>query len=489
VQWIGWIVACSAPAPHLDSVPGPFDTAHETAPDDSAAPLACTASLAATSTMATALDLAWACDEVDRASATVLLASGASTTASSVPEETVVLAPEHQDVTVDLEFWRGDEVVATATVTASTGDLPDGPSPTLTAIEGSVVTSQVVLYALEDVASSSVTLMAGTGAPLWRLQGDDFDGQTVDAAQSDAGGRGVIVSQTGARTTEPGKQAAHESNRLTRFSWRGVLTDEIPAAYSHHLFDQPSPGTVAWIRARREHTPEGELDIVWDQIVLSTWDGDETVVVDTESIGDFGSNCNVSSFYVGACEPHHTNSVDCREDLGTCLASLHNADRVVELTLDDGGLVEDWTLFPVQDEAGEPMLGFDRAHDVQWSADGESILVMNDATDGAFATRLRRGQAPSELVATWSYPQDTCILGQALGSIQELEHGHHVIGFSTPNNLLREVDGDGDVLWEADFGGLPDARRCEHPDEVAQVLGEARVLDPSALGANVIVVF
>ena len=445
------------------------------------------AELVAISSMSTALELHWEAEDVERVSAALWLPDGATREVDELGEVGLVLAPEEVLVSAEVAFWRDGEVVATATATATTGSLPSAGLPTITVAEGSVVEDMVVLYAISEGDDSSVTLLSGDGRPLWRLGEEALEGFTATAVEKDLGQAGVVVSRNAGAATGFSTEGEGGANDFARYDWHGEVTDTLDAPHSHHLFDQPSPGVVAWIKARREDR-HGEQDVVWDQIVLSSFDDEERVVVDTATLGTFGQPCPDNGFYPDACDAHHTNSLDCRPDRGTCLLSLHNVHRVLEVSLATGALIEDWTTWRGQDESGLELTVFERAHDVHWSADGSQILVFNDAAAGGFASRLEPVVSASGLVERWGYGRDECLAAQALGTVQELPDGHHLAGFSAPNNLLREIDEAGEVLWDADFGGLDPSERCEA--ELGQmVLGEARALDVTALGEGVIALF
>ncbi|MCP4807576.1 MAG: hypothetical protein GY884_19710, partial [Proteobacteria bacterium] len=271
------------------------------------------AELSEVPTMATALELRWEAEGVDRVSASLHLEDGALREVDDLPQEGLVLAPEQSLVLVELTFWREDVVIGTASATASTGTLPEERTPILTMAEGSRVADMAVLYTLSDGDTVTVTLMSGAGQPLWRLGSEALEGYTPTAVQQDLGQPGVVVSRNAGQATGYSSETEGSANDFARYDWRGVLSETLDAPHSHHLFDQPSPGVVAWIKARRADFDE-EQDIVWDQIVVSSFEGEERVVVDTEALGDFGQPCAPEGFYPGACDVHHTNSVDCRPD-------------------------------------------------------------------------------------------------------------------------------------------------------------------------------
>ncbi|MCP4919032.1 MAG: hypothetical protein GY913_19175 [Proteobacteria bacterium] len=196
--------------------------------------------------------------------------------------------------------------------------------------------------------------------------------------------------------------------------------------------------------------------------------------------------CTTGGYYLDACDVHHANSMDCDLGAGTCLYSLHNTGQVLEVST-EGTVLDDFSTWPVTNLAGESMNGFLRPHDIHYADDG-TLLVFNDGSHEAWASRLAIDRQARSLTEIWSYGRDLCIQADALGTLQELESGNHLVGFSTPNNMLREVTPDGRVVWELDLGGLDDDARCGLQG-LSMVLGEARAIHPEALGDGVVALY
>ena len=397
----------------------------------------------------------------------------------------VLLAPEGTELVVRAVTEVEGERIESEPVSASTGTFErplDLPMQQLS--EASAVSELVVLLAYEDADARRVVLATGAGELLWQLDDEQLGDSAPVSAQVDLSGAGVLVGQWAGHAPTL-TTARMQDNAIWRYGWDGAPEVELATPMAHHLFSQPAPGYVVWSGLDLEQREHDVLPVAFERLVISEIDGDDVTHYATSELGWDGT-CTSGGYYADACDVHHANSMDCDLDSELCLYSLHNIDGVFEVSL-SGELQADFATWPARSSSGESLQGFDRAHDLHWADDG-SILVFNDGSTGAWASRYAVDREAGTLTELWSYGRDDCIASSALGTVQELASGNHLVGFSTPNNLLREVDPDGRVLWELDLGGLQDGQRC---DEVAvtSVLGEARALTSDQLGPGVVAIF
>ena len=400
-------------------------------------------------------------------------------------DQLVLLATEATEVTVQAVAELDGERVESDPLSLVTGSFSDPlPLPAERLDEDASMSEQLLLLSYEGDGVRRVALATGDGELLWQLDDEQLGDAAPVSAQAALDGRGVFVghwaSHAPTLTTE-----RMQDNAIWLYGWDGAPVHELGTPMAHHLFSQPAPGYVAWTGLSLEHREGDTLPTAFERFVISELDGGDHTVYDTSALGSDAS-CTAGGYYADACDVHHANSLDCDLDGERCLYSLHNIDGVYELSL-GGDVVTDFATWPVRSSSGAELKGFDRAHDVHWGQDG-SILVFNDGQEGAWAARYAIDRQAGELTELWSYGRDECIASSALGTVQELPSGSHLVGFSTPNNLLREVSSDGRVLWQLDLGGLDDDARCSD-GSVSSVLGEARALSVDELGPAVVTLF
>ena len=397
-------------------------------------------------------------------------------------QDLVLLAPQDTELVVRAVAEQDGERLESDPAIVSTGTLDDPLElPTHTLDESASVTEGLVLFTYEVDDTRRVVLATGEGEVIWQLDDEALGGDSAPvSAQAALDGRGVFVGlwagHAPALTTE-----RMQDNAIWLYGWDGEPLLEVATPMAHHLFSQPAPGLLAWSGLNPVVQEGDTLPVAFERLVLSEVEGTDATFWDSAELGYQGS-CQSGSYYQDACDAHHANSMDCDLETGTCLYSLHNVGSVLEVSSEGAEL--DFATWSVVDHAGDALVGFSRAHDVHWADDG-SLLVFNDGTEGAWASRYAIDRQTETLTELWSYGRNDCIQSDALGTVQELPSGNHLVGFSSPNNLLREVTPDGQVVWELDLGGLDDGARCTS-DGITAVLGEARMLDRDSLGAGVV---
>ncbi|GEM_PF-1611674 len=399
-------------------------------------------------------------------------------------DELVLLAPESTDLTVRVVAELDGQRVESAPVTLATGRFDEVLEvPVETVDDGASMSEELVLFTYESDDARRVVLATGGGAVLWQLDDAGLGDSAPVSAQAALDGSGVLVGLWAGHapvlTTE-----RMQDNAIWRFGWDGAPELELPTPMGHHLFSQPAPGLVAWTGLNPVLQEGDTLPVAFERLVVSALEGADVTVWHSSTLGHQGS-CHEGSYYQDACDVHHANSMDCDVETGTCLYSLHNLESVLEVSA--SGAEVDFATWPVVDLAGDALVGFSRAHDIHWADDG-SILVFNDGNSGAWAARYSVDRQTETLTELWSYGRSDCIQSDALGTVQELPSGHHLVGFSSPNNLVREVTPEGQVVWELDLGGLQDGERCD-VEGLTAVLGEARMVPRDGLGAGVVALF
>ncbi len=397
----------------------------------------------------------------------------------------VLLAPQATEVTARAVAEIDGERIESDAVTVSTGTFAASLDLAPVALQQTAsVKDELVLFAYDGGDDARVVLMTGAGETLWQIDGARFDGTAPVSAQASLDGRGVLVglwaSHAPALTTD-----RMQDNAIWLYGWDGAPVQELETPMAHHLFSQPEPGVVAWTGLNPVQREGEPYPVAFEKLMLTDMDAGDAVVWDTQELG-YDDACNSPGYYQDACDVHHANSMDCDMETGDCLYSLHNLESVYVVRHDGGQ--EDLAQWTAVDRAGAPQLAFKRAHDVHWGRDG-SVLVFNDGSEeGSWAARYQVDRQAGLLRELWSYGRDLCINSGALGTVQELPSGNHLVGFSAPSNLLREVDPEGQVVWELDLGGLSDEERCDSND-LSAVLGEARMLTRAELGPEVVALF
>lgn len=400
-------------------------------------------------------------------------------------EELVLLVPQGASVTARVVAERDGLHQESIALTVTAGHFDTAlETPVEVLDDDASVDEQLVLFTYEGQGERTVALITGEGELLYQLSDMQLGDTAPVSAEVALDGRGVLVGLWTPRAPTL-SLADMETNAIQLFGWDGEPVVELPTPLGHHLFSQPEAGLVAWTQANPVHLTGDELPAAFDKLVVSELDGGDVVVFDSSVLG-WDGECSVGGYYLDACDVHHANSMDCDLAAGTCLYSLHNTGQVLELST-DGTVLDDFSTWPVVDHLGQAQRGFLRPHDIHYAQDG-MLLVFNDGSDEAWAARLEIDRQARTLTEVWSYGRSLCIQADALGTLQELDSGNHLVGFSTPNNLLREVTSDGRVVWELDLGGIGDDARCGL-EGLSMVLGEARAVRPDALGPGVVALY
>ncbi len=400
--------------------------------------------------------------------------------------ELVVLAPQDSAVSARVVAELDGERVTSAwsSVVTERFEAPIDVPVEVHDASRSWIAGELFQFVYEGDDRRAVGLVRGDGELIWYLDGSALGNTDPVSGQVSLDGRGMLVGMWQGRSGDLRLTLDEmEDNAIWLFGWDGhpILTLDTPRG--HHLFDQPEPGVITWSSVEPVLREGDLLPVAFERLMVSEIGGSDWLAFDS-TVLDYQEACENGGFYVDACDVHHANSMDCDLDGGSCLFNLKNTAQVLEVSI-GGGVMDDFALWPTVDHLGRRVMGFQQAHDIHWGADG-SLLVFNDGENGAWASRLLIDREAHTLTETWSYGREKCIQANALGTVQELDNGNYLVGFSTPNNVLREVTEGGDVVWESDLGGLDEGERCGL-EQLEMVLGEARALSVQSLGSGVVV--
>ena len=400
--------------------------------------------------------------------------------------QAVLLAPARSTLglqVVDGDRWSAEEEHV----------LPDAPTDLATvAVRASDPSAQLaegaLLYSGHDGSGGAVLLADRDGGPLWYARLDDLDGDhggvPVELARD---GEGVLTMRqlmVRAATTSVDDLA---DNELRRIGWDGEILEVWPAAYGHHLFDQPEAGTLIWIRAAAREVDDHDDPHIFEEVVeLDLDNGEQRVIFDSEVLGFTDPSCGESSYYAGACDPFHANAIDCHADSGRCALSLKNLSTVVLFSRETGEVLRDLSELSVTRLQGSTEELFAGTHDVRWR-DADTLQIFHTGLDHAWAALLQVDLDAGTLTEVWTHGADDCVRAAAQGGLHALGDGHELLNYGVPGGLLREVDAAGEVVWEGIVGQATDADPCEDLP-FGTVLGQAGLVDPDQLPDHVLVV-
>lgn len=238
---------------------------------------------------------------------------------------------------------------------------------------------------------------------------------------------------------------------------------------------------------------------VWDHLVQ---DYDETkanygVVADHPELIDlnyYGPNCRP-----GGADWNHINAIDYNADLDQILLSVRNFSEIwvidhsttaAEAAGHTGGksgmggdLLYRWGNPAAYDSGDTRDQQLFVQHDAQWIPEGYpgagNILLFNNGqgrTDGDYSSVEEivppvdgagnyTGYGPA--ASAWTYVADspTDLYAQNISGAQRLPNGNTLI-CDGPSGYLFEVDSNGDVVWEFDYGNAPIFRAIRYEANV-----------------------
>ena len=122
--------------------------------------------------------------------------------------------------------------------------------------------------------------------------------------------------------------------------------------------------------------------------------------------------------------------------------SLGHMDQVVEIDEYSGILVAQYGGIDQQYSESTTPISF--PHSPQWSREENLLLTTTDGTTVAveYAIDIESGG----LTEVWSHGREEALYSAALGDIQELSSGGHMMSFGM-GALIQELNADGEVIW------------------------------------------
>lgn len=311
----------------------------------------------------------------------------------------------------------------------------------------------------------------------WRFERDVVTGSNAfDAVLSTDGD--IVANESDA-------DRAEDLAWLRRTALDGTERENLRTRLAHHVFEELSDGTLAWLQAdvRSWTDPAtGEtMDVVGDAIVETTPGGGERTVTSTwdwlpvTRSRDFDSN-----FYPIGKDWTHANSVHFDPSRDTYLLSLHNLTRIVEIDRTTGAPVRTFALAPLGADLGFPevlvadgSLRFSGQHDVRWEDDGSLRMFATD-TETGWTGGVTYREVDGALVETRRVGFDDRRSNPFLGQFVPLPDGSDLLVFPA-SGVVQQRDASGVVGWElkssqgALFGNL---------NPVAQLVAAATEVSP-----------
>ena len=391
----------------------------------------------------------------------------------------LILAPEGTALSIEAV----NPLARSAPSLAETGELPAEVRSLVFGqrAASSVLDDHLVFTAIAD-GRPVVKLSTPEGEPLWYRF---FDDERVDptAGQPLLDGSGVLVGAYAGGQVHGEFLESMDDNALEVWDWDGSVRSVHPAPQAHHFLSQSRPGEALYVRAV-VHEQE-DRRVAFDEVVaVDLASGAQSSLYETSDVPWIEATCAMDGFYGEVCDAHHANSVSCHPDNGLCLLSLRGVEDVVAFERSTGDALaslKEWTMVPLTGASRQPFQG---AHDVQWSG-ADRFLVYNNGDFpvvedglGGWASEYQVDWDTRELRELWTTRgQGPCIASTAIGFVQPLAEGHHLVHYGAPASVAYELDPAGEVLWEVALNDREPSWYCELDEmDVQGVLGEVRVL-------------
>lgn len=236
-------------------------------------------------------------------------------------------------------------------------------------------------------------------------------------------------------------------SEMERVDWMGACHQRASLWGGHHSLVPHDDGALAWLAVDiREWTdPEtGTLrTVVGDRLMRTEVDGSETELfstwdwlpVDVHTFFDF-------PYYGEMGDWTHANGLSYSSKRGSYLMSLGHMDQVVEIDEQSGLLLGQYGGDDAQYSDDTTPISF--PHSPQWSRADNLMLTTTDGT--TVAVEYAIDSETGVLTEVWSHGREEALYSAALGEVQELDSGGHLVSFGM-GALVQELNAEGEVIW------------------------------------------
>jgi hypothetical protein len=352
-----------------------------------------------------------------------------------------------------LERVRGEEVVVSDTVRASSGSLPAYLRQAHMRITGKPTGGYVLTSMVDTGRTGFVVAFDSTGRLAWYRE---FPGElpTGETKQQPNGNFTVFLGRTPGWMLFPGSyEEFRPSGEVVRSftappplytdNHELVLTYRDTVFEAAHFFSYSGrPGDLS-----RWGGPRDTL-IVGHQLQRVGPDGAPTTVLD--GWDHFSWEDRIEPPRDTLYDFDHPNALDFDHD-GNYVVSYRNMGEITKIDATTGAII--WRFGGRHNQftiRNDPLNGFSAQHSVRILDNGNLLLYDNGTRHTPPETRvveyrLDPNAKTADLV--WEYRHSPAFYVPYTGSVQRLRSGNTVIGFSN-RGVVTEVDPKGTVVWE-----------------------------------------
>ncbi len=238
---------------------------------------------------------------------------------------------------------------------------------------------------------------------------------------------------------------------VTRQSLDTTVYDEYVVPAAHHDMALRDDGILALLVTEYmdlENPETGdEESIAGDSIQELSQDGTlETIFSAFDWSDPFPNDYWDETFYQGARDWTHANSLYYYGGTDTYLMSLGYLDTILEVSGSDGQVLRSFGSHGDYKATEEPSLSFQ--HDANWTDDDTLLCTTRWANQNVIgAVEYELDEESQTMTPIWTYGGDLDIQTFSQGQATRLDNGNTLVNFGSAG-LLREVTPEGDVVWE-----------------------------------------
>lgn len=228
--------------------------------------------------------------------------------------------------------------------------------------------------------------------------------------------------------------------------WVDLPPEEVAAPGGHHAMEVLRDGSIAFLGGDvRPWTYDdgATADVAGDTIMIAHPDGSLEQLFTTWDWGTPEDHGSGDSFYNGAQNWTHANSLSLHPSRDTLLVGLRDYPVLLEVSLDDGRVVAEYG------EGGDIPLaagsaGFTWVHDARWT--GTHSILLTSTADETVA--IEYDTRSGVMVETWTYGAGRGVKANVHGTALPLPGGSVLMGYGDLS-WVQEVDREtGKLLWD-----------------------------------------
>jgi len=236
------------------------------------------------------------------------------------------------------------------------------------------------------------------------------------------------------------------ASAIVTMDWLGQQEERIEISGAHHRFVSLDDGSMVALAVDvRDWTdPEtGEdLQVVGDRLIAVSPEGDQEEIFLTWDVLEVTTD-GFGGFYGDELDWTHGNSIWVDPTGETLLLTLGHLDSVLEIDRSTGALIRQIDAQSHVITEGTTEFGF--PHDARWTDDGTLLLMTTDVF--SFGVEYDIDAEAGSISEIRRIGDDVEIYAAALGEVQPMEHGGHLISYGM-GGAIRELNQAGEVVWE-----------------------------------------